>query len=151
MSEQLYLDDFTVGQRFKSSEPVVVDTGAIKSFARDFDPQPFHLEETAADASLFRGLAASGWHTSALTMGLVVRSDLRPAGGIVGVGVDDLRWPRPVRPGDRLSVEGEVLEVRPSRSKPGQGIVRVRFSTLNQRGEAVQEMVANLRVPRRSL
>ena len=142
-------DDFALGRRFGSSAPIAVDVDAIKEFAHRFDPQAFHLHEAAAGASVFGGLAASGWHTCAVTMRLIVDSDFRPAGGIVGVGVDELRWPRPVRPGDTLGVVGEVIELRPSRSKPMQGIVRLRFTTRNQRGETVQEMIANLVVPRR--
>jgi acyl dehydratase len=88
-----------------------VDTEQITRFATDFDPQPFHLDETAAQQTLFRGLAASGWHTAALTMRLLVDGDLRPAGGIVGAGLDELRWPRPVRPRDELRLESEVLDV----------------------------------------
>ena len=121
-----------------------VDTERIKSFAAEFDPQPFHLDETAAGESIFRGLAASGWHTAAVTMRLLVESDLKPAGGIVGAGFDDFRWPRPVRPGDELSVQSEVLEVRPSRSRPEQGLIKVKTTTLNQNGEPVQISVGNL-------
>jgi acyl dehydratase len=95
-------------------------------------------------------LAASGWHTAALAMRLLVDSDLKPAGGIVGVGFDELRWPRPIRPGDELRLESEVLEVRPSKSRPQQGLIKVRTTALNQNGEAVQVLVANLMVPRRS-
>ena len=98
---------------------------------------------------MFRGLAASGWHTAALSMRLLIESEFRPAGGIVGGGFDELRWPRPVRPGDELRVESEVIELRPSRSRPEQGLVKVRTTTLNQHGEPVQIFVANLLVPRR--
>lgn len=121
----------------------------IKSFAAEFDPQPFHLDDEAARRSLFCGLAASGWHTAAVTMRLLVESDLKPAGGIVGAGFDDFRWPRPVRPGDELYVESEVLEVRPSKSRQEQGVIKVRTTTKNQNGEAVQISVGNLIVPRR--
>ena len=99
----------------------VVDAEQIKSFAAEFDPQPFHLDEQAAQDTIFRGLAASGWHTAAMTMRLLVESELKPAGGIVGAGFDEFRWPRPVRPGDELRVESEVLEVRPSKSRPDRG------------------------------
>ena len=98
---------------------------------------------------MFRGLAASGWHTAALTMRLLVEGELKPAGGIIGAGFDEFRWPRPVRPGDELRVESEVLEVRPSKSRPDQGLIKVRTTTLNQNGEPVQILVANLVVPRR--
>jgi len=143
-----YLEDFAVGQRFGSGR-LRIDVERIKSFAAEFDPQPFHLDEEAARDSLFRGLAASGWHTAAITMRLLVESELKPAGGIVGTGFDEFRWPRPVRPGDELRVESEVLEVRSSKSRPEQGLIKVRTTTLNQDGEAVQISIGNLLVPRR--
>ncbi len=143
-----YLEDFAIGQTFGSGR-LRVDEARIKTFAAEFDPQPFHLDEAAARDSVFRGLAASGWHTAALTMRLLVESELKPAGGIVGAGFDEFRWPRPVRPGDELRVESEVLEVRPSRSRPDQGLIKVRTTTLNQNGEAVQISIGNLLVPRR--
>jgi acyl dehydratase len=143
-----YLEDFAVGQTFRSGR-LQIDRERIKTFAVEFDPQPFHLDEEAARATIFGGLAASGWHTAAVTMQLLVESDLKPAGGIVGAGFDELRWPRPVRPGDELRVESEVLEVRPSRSRPEQGLIKVRTTTLNQNDEAVQVTVGNLVVPRR--
>jgi acyl dehydratase len=143
-----YLEDFAVGQKFGSST-LQVDEGGIKRFAAEFDPQPFHLDDTAARATFFRGLAASGWHTAAMTMRLLVQSDVKPAGGIIGAGFDEFRWPRPVRPGDELHIEAEVLEVRPSKSRPDQGLVKLRTTTLNQRNEPVQISVGNLVVPRR--
>ena len=146
--KELYLEDFKVGQRF-ISETRRIDSDQIKAFAQQFDPQPFHLDEAAAQASFFQGLAASGWHTAALTMRLLVEGELSVAGGIVGAGADEFRWPRPVRPGDTLTVRSEVLEVRPSKSRPEQGLVKVRSTTLNQKGEPVQIFVANLVVPRR--
>jgi acyl dehydratase len=143
-----YLEDFAVGQTFGSGR-LQVEKERIKTFAAEFDPQPFHLEEAAARGSIFRGLAASGWHTAAMTMRLLVQSEFRPAGGIVGAGFDELRWPLPVRPGDELSVESEILEVRASKSRPEQGLIKVRTTTKNQNGEAVQISVGNLVVPRR--
>jgi acyl dehydratase len=143
-----YLEDFSVGQKFGSGR-LRVENERIKAFAAEFDPQPFHLDEDAARNSIFQGLAASGWHTAALTMRLLVDGELKPAGGIVGAGFDEFRWPRPVRPGDELRVESEVLEVRTSQSRPRQGMVKVRTTTLNQDGEAVQISVGNLVVPRR--
>ena len=119
-----YLEDFETGQTFGSGR-IHIDAERIKSFAAEFDPQPFHLDERAAADSIFRGLAASGWHTAAITMRLLVDSDLKPAGGIVGAGFDELRWPRPVRPGDELRVESEVLEIRASKSRPDQGVIKV--------------------------
>ena len=145
---QRYLEDFSVGQKFGSGR-LQIDEDRIKSFAREFDPQPFHLDDEAARGSIFGGLAASGWHTAALTMRLLVESDLKPAGGIVGAGFDEFRWPRPVRPGDELHLESEVLEVRPSKSRPDQGMIKVRTTTMNQNGEPVQISVGNLMVPRR--
>jgi len=144
----LYLEDFAAGQKYGSGK-LRVDAAAIKDFAAAFDPQPFHLDEEAARASFFAGLSASGWHTAALTMRLLVESAMRPAGGIIGVRADELKWPRAVRPGDELEVEAEVLEVRPSDSRPGQGYVKFRTTTLNQRREAVQVLVMNLLVPAR--
>src|SRR5918993_4000482 len=144
----MYLDNFAVGQTFGSGR-LVVDKEQIKRFASDFDPQPFHLDEKAAQETMFRGLAASGWHTSSVTMRLLVESEIKPAGGIVGAGFDEYRWPRPVRPGDELRLESEVLEVRPSKSRPEQGMIKVRTTTLNQNGDAVQVLIANLVVPRR--
>ena len=126
-----------------------MDNERIKSFAAEFDPQPFHLHEEAARNSVFQGLAASGWHTAALTMRLLVESEFKPAGGVIGAGFDEFRWPRPVRPGDELHLEIEVLEARPSKSRPDQGLVKVRTTTLNQNDEAVQVNVGNLIVPRR--
>jgi acyl dehydratase len=143
-----YLEDFEVGQTYGSGRLRVAEE-RIKSFAAEFDPQPFHLDANAARTSMLRGLAASGWHTAALTMRLLVESELKPAGGIVGTGFDELRWPRPVRPADELRVESQVLEVRPSKSRPEIGLIKVRTTTLNQDGEAVQVLVANLIVPRR--
>src|SRR3989442_8365909 len=144
-----YLDDLVPGQRFGGSARLRIEEERIKTFSSEFDPQPFHLDEDAASASIFRGLAASGWHTAAVTMRLLVQSEFKPAGGIVGAGFDELRWPLPVRPGDELHVEVEVLEVRPSKSRPEQGLVKVRTTTLNQHDEVVQVSVGNLVVPRR--
>jgi acyl dehydratase len=143
-----YLEDFAVGQTFGSGR-LRIEEEKIKAFAAEFDPQPFHLSEQAAHNSPFRGLAASGWHTAALTMRLLVESELKPAGGIVGVRFDEFHWPRPVRPGDELRLESEVLEVRHSKSRPVQGILKVRTTTLNQNGEAVQILIGDLMVPRR--
>jgi acyl dehydratase len=143
-----YLEDFTVGQTFGSGR-LRIDRKQIETFAAEFDPQPFHLDEETAQSSIFGGLAASGWHTAAITMRLLVESELKPAGGIIGAGFDELRWPRPVRPGDELRVESEVLEVRPSKSRPEQGLMKIRTTTLNQNGEAVQVAIGYLLVPRR--
>ncbi len=144
----IYLEDLAVGQKFGSGR-ARVDAAAIKAFASEFDPQPFHLDEEAAKESFFRGLAASGWHTAALTMRLLVTGDFTPAGGVVGAS-NEITWSRPVRPGDELRVESEVLEVRPSKSRPRQGLVKVRSTTFNQNDEPVQVLIANLIVPRRT-
>jgi len=149
MANELHLEDLAPGQVYRSAGRLAVDAAEITAFAARFDPQPFHLDDAAARNSVFRGLAASGWHTAALTMRLLVDSDFRPAGGIVGAGMDELRWPRPVRPGDELRVETEVLEVRPSRSRPEQGMVKARTTTFNGQDEPVQVLVANMIVPRR--
>jgi acyl dehydratase len=143
-----YLEDFAVGQKYESAR-IQVSADQIRAYAAEFDPQPFHLDAVAAQDSIFGGLAASGWHTASLTMSMLVRGELRPAGGLIGMGVDELRWPRAVRPGDELHLECEVLETRESRSRPTQGLMRVRVSTLNQRGEAVQTFIATLLVQRR--
>jgi acyl dehydratase len=143
-----YLEDFATGQVFKTGTHRV-DKEQIVSFARQYDPQFFHVDEEAARKSPFQGLAASGWHTAAMTMRLMVDGELKPVGGILGVGFDDLSWPRPVRPGDELRVQSEILEVRPSRSKPDRGMIRVRTTTLNQNGEPVMIFTGNLLVPRR--
>lgn len=144
----IWLEDFKPGEKF-ASDRLRVDATAIKAFAAQFDPQPFHLDEDAARQSFFGGLAASGWHTAALTMRLLVGSGFKPAGGIIGSRADELKWPRAVRPGDELRVEAEVLEVRPSSSRPGQGFVKCRTTTLNQNDEPVQVLVMNLLVQAR--
>jgi acyl dehydratase len=147
MHSGLYLEDLRVGQRFESARHVVT-AGEIKAFAAQFDPQPFHLDEAAAEGSMLGGLAASGWHTAALTMRLLVNSSAPMSGGVVGAGVE-IAWPRPTRPGDELQVVSEVMEITPSRSKPDRGIVILRSETRNQRGEAVQVLTSRLIVPRR--
>ena len=147
-AERLYLDDLEVGQRFKSGTHTV-DEAEIKAFAQQFDPQPFHLDPGAAKESLFGGLVASGWHTAAVTMRLLVEGGVPLAGGIVGAG-GEITWPAPVRPGDVLRVESEVVELRPSRSRPDRGIATVRSETRNQRGDVVQNLTAKLFVPRRT-
>jgi acyl dehydratase len=132
----LYLEDFVIGQKFTSGEYEMTEA-AIKAFAAEFDPQPFHLDDAAAQASVFRGLAASGWHTAAVTMRLLVTSGPPFASGLIGLG-GEISWPRPTRPGDIVHVESEVLEIRPSRTKPTQGIVIVRNILKNRGGEELQ-------------
>ena len=147
MSKPIYLEDLSVGQTF-SNGPVELTADEIKAFARQFDPQPFHLDEAAAEASLFGRLAASGWHTAALTMRLLVTGGPRFGWGFIGAG-GEVSWPRPAYVGDRLMLHGEVIEIAPSRSKPDRGIARVRLVMKNQRDEVVQDMVARVLVPRR--
>src|ERR1700737_1913441 len=142
----LYLDDLQVGQRFTSGT-YRMDEAAMKAFAAEFDPQPFHLDETAAQRSIFRGLAASGWHTAAATVRLLVGS-LPFASGMIGLG-GEIAWPKPTRPGDTLRVESEILEIAPSRSKPKQGVVIVRSTTLNQNGDHLQAFTAKILVFKR--
>jgi acyl dehydratase len=145
--DRFYLDDLYVGQRFASGEHAL-DTAQIKAFAAAYDPQPSHLDEEAARGSLFAGLVASGWHTAAITMRLLVEGGAPIAGGIIGGG-GEIGWPRPTRPGDVLRVESEVLEIVPSRSRPDRGTVSLRSETRNQQGEVVQVLTARLVVPRR--
>jgi acyl dehydratase len=147
MSTLLYLDDLISGMTFTSG-PVVVTADEIKAFAAQFDPQPFHLDDAAAEASFFGGLAASGWHTASLGMRLLVTGGPRLAGGYIGAG-GELSWTQPVYAGDSLTMAGEIVEVKPSRSRPDRGIVAVRCETFNQKGETVQKLLARLMVPRR--
>lgn len=147
MASRLYLDDLSVGQCFESGKHLMT-ADEIKRFAAAYDPQPFHLDDEAAKTSLFGALAASGWHTGAVTMRLLVEGGAPIAGGVIGAG-GEISWPRPTRPGDELQVFSEVLEIKPSRSKPDRGIVTVRSETRNQRGEVVQVLTSKLVVPRR--
>jgi acyl dehydratase len=149
MTERYFFEDFAVGQIFHSAKRRV-GKDEIIAFASEYDPQPYHLDEAAALASPFRGLAASGWHTAAITMRLLVDGEFKPAGGILGVGFDQLSWPRPVRPGDELRVTSEIMETRPSKSRPDRGLIRVQNTTLNQNDEPVQIYTGNLIVPRRT-
>lgn len=143
----LYLDDLRVGQRFVSGTHLI-DEEQIKTFATQFDPQRFHLDADAAKNTLFQGLVASGWHTAAITMRLLVQGGLPIEGGLVGAGAE-ITWPKPTRPGDTLQVDSEIREVRPSRSHPDRGIAVTHSETRNQHGEVVQILIAKLMVPRR--
>jgi acyl dehydratase len=147
MSERLFFDDLHVGQRWTSGS-YELDAEQIKDFAAAFDPQPFHLDEEVAGHTLFGGLAASGWHTAAISMRLQVEGGLPIAGGLIGAG-GEIAWPQPTRPGDVLHVENEVLAVTPSRSRPDRGTATVRCETRNQRGEIVQVFTARIVVPTR--
>jgi acyl dehydratase len=147
--DKTFLEDLAPGQVFTSDARAVVDAASIKRFAGEYDRQPFHLDEAAARPTFFRELVASGWHTTAMTMQLIIET-LPLSHGIIGSGVDELRWPRPVRPGDTLRLHCEVIDVQPSKLRPSRGTVRVRMTTLNQNDEPVQTMVANLMAFRRS-
>ena len=143
----MHLEDLHPGDRFVTPEREVTEA-EIVTFAREYDPQPFHTDPGAAAGSVFGRLVASGWHTTALTMRLWVDHGPRIAGGMVGLGVEELRW-RPLLPGDRIRLEGEILEVRPSRSGAPRGVARMRIRTLNHRDEEVQHMVSTILVPAR--
>jgi len=145
--QRLYLEDLYVGQRFTSGT-YRMDEERIKAFAAEFDPQPFHLDEAAAQATVFHGLCASGWHTAAVAMRLMVTGGLPLGNGIIGLG-GELAWPKPTRPGDTLRVESEILEILPSRSKPNQAVVKVKSTTLNQDGEPVHMFTAKVLVFKR--
>ena len=147
--KERYFEDLKVGDRFKS-QTYKVSEEQIISFAREFDPQPFHLDRVVANQTMFGDLIASGWHTAAITMRLFVQT-LNCAEGAIGLGVDELRWPNAVKPGDELQVEVEIVDLRTSRSKPTHGVVRLRYVTTNQRGEIVQTMFASALVPRRGV
>jgi acyl dehydratase len=146
---RVYLEDLAPGLVFTSDARTVVDAASIKRFSGEFDRQPFHLDEAAAQATFFQELVASGWHTTAMTMELIVET-LPLSHGIIGSGVDELRWPRPVRPGDTLHLHCEIIAVTPSKLHPSRGTLRVRMTTLNQKDQPVQTMVANLLAFRRS-
>lgn len=147
--ELLYLEDLSLGDRFRSGEHAM-DESQIKAFAQQFDPQPFHLDPEAGRATLFDGLAASGWHTASITMRLQVTSGLPIAGGIIGAGAE-VSWPRPTRATDVLHVVSEVTGIQPSRSRPDRGMVTVRSETRNQHGDVLQHSTVRIVVPRRPL
>lgn len=146
-SALLYLEDLTIGQRFLTGTKLV-DEAELKAFAAAYDPQPFHLDHEAAKSTMFGGLAASGWHTAAMTMRLLVDGGPPFAGGIIGGG-GELSWPKATRPGDTLQVEIEILEITPSRSRPERGMVAMRNDTRNQHGDIVQSFLVKIVVPRR--
>ena len=142
-----WFDDLNLGMRFKTGETLVTHDDIVR-FAREFDPQPFHLDDAAAEHTVLKGLAASGWHTAALSMRLILA--IRPFGPhpVFGLGVDELRWLAPVRPGDTLRLEGEVIELIPSKTRP-QGVVRIKWTAFNQRGEEVYTFTPMGIVPRK--
>ncbi|ANT63490.1 dehydratase (plasmid) [Salipiger sp. CCB-MM3] len=141
LPRDLYLEDIAVGDRFVSGTHAL-DAAQIKAFAADYDPQPFHLDEEAAKDSLFEGLAASGWHTAAITMKLFV-SSMPFAKGLIGAGVE-VTWPKPTRADDVLHVESTITEIKPSRSRPGRAMVSVETLTLNQHGETRQRLLSRM-------
>ena len=143
----LYLEDIYPGMTF-SAGPIKMSEEAIIAFAAEFDPQPFHTDPEAAKKGIFKGLAASGWHTAAVTMRMLVDGAMPFAGGCIGFGVE-VSWPKPVRPGEELSVQMEILEITPSRSKPNQATVTLKTTTLNQNGETVQVMMSKNLIFRR--
>jgi len=147
LSERLYLEDVFVGQRFVTGT-YTLTAEAIKAFARDYDPQPFHTDEETAKDTFFCGLAASGWHTAAITMRLQADSGPPIAGGMIGAG-GEISWPRPTRPGDTLRVESEITEVKPSKSRPERGFITLKSETKNQKDEVVQLLVVKLLIWRR--
>lgn len=147
LDQSLYLEDLFLGQRFTSATYQMTEQ-RIKAFATEFDPQPFHLDETAAQNTVFRGLAASGWHAASVAMRLLVTGGLPLGNGIVGLG-GDLTWPNPTRPGDTLHVESEIVEITPSRTKPNQAVVKVKSTTLNQEGTPVYIFTAKVLVFKR--
>lgn len=147
MSDLLFLEDLVVGQTFTSPKHAL-DAAQIVAFADAFDPQPFHTDEMLAKNTFFNGLAASGWHTAAITMKLLTLSKPSIAGGLIGAGAE-IAWPQPTRPDDVLQVTSEILEVKPSRSKPERGMALMRSETKNQRGETLQILTSRLIVPRR--
>ena len=145
-NQELYFEDFYVGQKFLSAGSARVSAEEIKEFGQKYDPQPFHLDEAAGQGSFFKGLAASGWLTAAIVMRLRVQS-IKVFGGMIGAGVEEMRWTKPVRPGDTIRTEIEVVGVRHSTSRPTYGIVRTRTLAYNQRNEIVMRSVVNFLAP----
>jgi acyl dehydratase len=146
MASELYFEDLYPGMKFQSTRAYKVTAEEIKEFAESYDPQPFHLDEAAGESSFFQGLAASGWLTAAIVMRLRVES-IKIAGGMIGAGVEEIRWTQPVRPGDTLRTEAEILNVRKSSSRPTFGVVRSRTLVYNQRDEVVMRSVVNFLAP----
>jgi acyl dehydratase len=149
MSKELYFEDFYVGQKMNSVGSYKVTAEEIKEFGQKYDPQPFHLDQAAGEASFFKGLAASGWLTAAIVMRLRVQS-ITVAGGMIGAGVEEMRWTLPVRPGDSIHTEIEVVGVRHSNSRPDYGVVRTRTLAYNQRNEIVMRSTVNFLAPLRN-
>lgn len=148
--KEKYYEDYHVGQIFKTGS-IFVDAASIKEFAGQFDPQPQHLDEIAAQKTIFRGLVASGWHTASLTMRLFIESEFTSASGIIGAGFDELSWPNPLRPGDTIHVVIDIIKARLSQSRSTHGLLKVRMITYNQNDQIVQREIVNLLVPRNPL
>src|ERR1700761_2746290 len=142
MSKELYFEDFHLGQRFDSAGSYKVTAAEIKEFGQKYDPQPFHLDEAAGEGSFFHGLAASGWLTAAIVMRLRVQS-LKVSGGMIGAGAEEMRWTEPVRPGDTLRTEIEVVGVRKAKSRPDYGVVTTTTKCFNQRDQVVLRATVN--------
>ena len=149
MHQDLYFEDLHPGMKFNSNRSYCVTAEEIMEFAERYDPQPFHLDEAAGESSFFKGLAASGWLTAAIVMRLRVES-IHIAGGMIGAGVEEIRWTQPVRPGDSLRTEAEILSVRHSASRPTFGVVRSRTIVFNQRDEVIMRSVVNFLAPLRT-
>jgi acyl dehydratase len=148
MSEDMYFEDFYPGQIFNSERSYRVTAKEIKAFGEQYDPQPFHIDETAGKNSFFSGLCASGWLTAAIVMRLRVES-IKVAGGMIGAGVEEMRWTHPVRPDDQLRTEAEILDVRRSATRPEYGVVRSRTTVFNQHNEIVMRSIVNWLAPLR--
>ena len=149
MTDYLYMEDCQIGQKFTAG-PVTMTEADIIAYARQFDPQDFHTDPEKAKDTMFQGLAASGWHTASVTMRLILMAVPPMKGGMVGRQVEKMGWPRPVRPGDQLSLECEIVEMRPSSKDPSRGIARTRNTTRNQDGKVVMEMDTVIFIPRRT-
>lgn len=149
MQEEMYFEDFHTGQKLNSLRSYRVTAKEIISFGQQYDPQPFHIDEGAGRNSFFSGLCASGWLTAAIVMRLRVES-IKVKGGMIGAGVEELRWTHPVHPEDKLRTESEILEVRRSASRPGYGIIRSRTTVFNQNNEIVMKSIVNWLAPLRN-
>jgi len=148
MQQEMYFEDFYAGQVFNSERSYRVSAKEIKAFGEQYDPQPFHIDETAGKNSFFSGLCASGWLTAAIVMRLRVES-IKVAGGMIGAGVEEMRWTQPVRPDDLLRTQSEILAARRSTGRPDYGIIRSRTTVLNQRNEVVMRSIVNWLAPLR--
>jgi acyl dehydratase len=149
MADELYFEDFQIGQKFESKGSVKVSAREITEFAEKYDPQPFHLDEAAGKSTFFKGQAASGWLTAAIVMRMRVET-IRVHGGMIGAGVEEIRWTEPVRPGDSLHTETEVIGIRVSKKRPELGLVTIHTNTFNQRNEIVMKSTVKFLAPLRN-